>query len=470
MKMLIGGAWVDGKETIEVKNPFDGSTVDTVPRADPEDLELALRSAGEGMTELSRLGAYGRSRVLGSAARLMEARARELAVTMSREVGKTLREAQGEVSRAVETLTLSSEEAKRLYGETVPFDAAPGGQSKVGYVMRVPVGVIAAVSPFNFPLNLVCHKVGPGLAAGNSVVLKPASATPLSALNLAEILLEAGLPANCLNVITGSGGTIGTGLVRDDRVRMVTFTGSLEVGREIARNAGLKKLTMELGSNSCCIVMDDGDLTEAAKRIRVGGYALAGQVCISVQRVLVQEKVFEPFLRMLTEEVESIRSGDPLQEETEMGPMIDEASAARALEWVEEASSSGALLVCGGKRLGTMFEPTVLKDVPRTCSLWTQEAFAPVVVVNRFRMLDEAITAANDSEYGLQAGIFTRDIKSALRAARRIEVGGVMVNDVPTYRADLMPYGGVKGSGIGREGPRYAVQEMTELRVVGFQI
>jgi glyceraldehyde-3-phosphate dehydrogenase (NADP+) len=457
MKMLIGGSWVEKKETIEVKNPYNASTVGTVPRADTKDLEAALTSARKGMDELLELGAYGRSRILRRAAGLMEARGEEMAVTMSREVGKTIKEARGEVLRAVETLTLSSEEARRLYGETVPFDASPGG-------------IIAAISPFNFPLNLVCHKVGPGLAAGNPVVLKPASAAPLSALNLAQIMLEAGLPANCLNVITGSGGTIGTGLVSDERVRMVTFTGSLEVGREIARNAGLKKLTMELGSNSCCIVMDDADLERAAKRVRVGGFALAGQVCISVQRVLVQNEVFEPFLSMLTQEVSSVKTGDPLDEATEMGPMIDEESAARGLEWVEEARSSGASLACGGKRSGTMFEPTILTDVPRDCSLWTKEAFAPVVVMNRFSTLDEAITAANDSDYGLQAGIFTRDMKSALEAARRIEVGGLMVNDVPTYRADLMPYGGVKGSGIGREGPRYAVQEMTELRVVGFHL
>ncbi|TET47639.1 aldehyde dehydrogenase family protein [candidate division TA06 bacterium] len=470
MKMLIGGEWIEKKEKIEVLNPYDQSVVDTVPRADAKDLDRAINSAQIGLKEISTISSYDRSQILSRAADLIRKRADELATTMSKEVGKTLKEAKGEVSRAVQTITLSSEEAKRIYGETIPFDAAPGGQHKMGFAMRVPVGVIAAINPFNFPLNLVCHKVGPALAAGNSVILKPASATPLSALLLAEVLLEAGLPPNCLNVITGSGGTIGIELVRNENVRMVTFTGSLEVGKDIAANAGLKKLTMELGSNSCCIVMNDANLERAAERIRIGGYALAGQVCISVQRVLVQEDVFEGFLDMLKKEVQSIKTGNPLDDSTDMGPMIDEASAARVQEWVGEAKARGAKIVMGGNRVKTIFEPTILRDVSRDCKVWFKEAFAPLIVVNPFKTLDEAIEAANDSEYGLQAGIFTKDLKSAFEAAKRIEVGGIMINEIPTYRADLMPYGGVKGSGLGREGPRYAVQEMTEIRVVGIDL
>ncbi|MFQ5906756.1 MAG: aldehyde dehydrogenase family protein [bacterium] len=470
MRMLIAGQWIDKKEKIEVLNPYDGSVVDTVPSGCSRDLDEAIASAQSGLKEMSSLSAFDRYRILRRAAEIVEERADQIATTMAREVGKTIREARGEVSRAVETITLSSEEAKRIYGETIPFDAAPGGQTKMGFAIRVPVGVVAAISPFNFPLNLVCHKVGPALAAANSVVLKPASATPLSALLLAESLLEAGLPPNCLNVITGSGGTVGMSLVRDGRVRKVSFTGSLEVGREIAAEAGLKKLTMELGSNSCCIVMNDANLEKAAERIRVGGYALAGQVCVSVQRVLVQEDVFESFLAMLKRHVQSIRTGNPLDDSTDMGPMIDEQSAARAEEWVSEAQSKGAGLVAGGERTGTMLQPTILKNVPRGCRVWFKEAFAPVVAVNPFKTLEQAIEVANDSEYGLQAGIFTKDIGSALEAARRIEVGGVMINEIPTYRADLMPYGGVKGSGLGREGPRYAVKEMTELRVVGIDL
>jgi len=470
MKMLIGGEWIDKKEKIEVQNPYDGTVVDTVPRADAEDLYRAIGSAEVGLKEISAISSYDRSQILSRAADLIRKRADEMAIAMSKEVGKTLKEAKGEVSRAYQTITLSSEEAKRIYGETLPFDAAPGGQHKMGFAMRVPVGVIGAISPFNFPLNLVCHKVGPAIAAGNSVVLKPASATPLSALLLAEVLLEAGLPANSLNVITGSGGTIGMGLVKSEKVRMITFTGSLEVGKEITANAGLKKLTMELGSNSCCIVMNDANLERAAKRIRIGGYALAGQVCISVQRVLVHKDIFEESLAMLKKEVQSIKTGNPLDDSTDMGPMIDEASAARAEEWVGEAQARGAKIVMGGGRVKTMFEPTMLRDAPRDCKVWFREAFAPLIVVNPFKTLDEAIEAANDSEYGLQAGMFTKDLKSAFEAAKRIEVGGVMINEIPTYRADLMPYGGVKGSGLGREGPRYAVQEMTELRAVGFDL
>ena len=470
MKMLIGGEWVEKKQKIEVLNPYDGTVVDTVPRADAKDLDRAIGSAEIGLKEISAVSSYDRSQILSRAAEIIRKRADELATAMSKEVGKTLKEAKGEVSRAVQTITLSAEEAKRIYGETIPFDAAPGGQHKMGFTMRVPVGVIAAISPFNFPLNLVCHKVGPAIAAGNSVVLKPASATPLSALLLAEALLEAGLPANSLNVITGSGGTIGMGLVKNEKVRMITFTGSLEVGKEISANAGLKKLTMELGSNSCCIVMNDANLERAAKRIRIGGYALAGQVCISVQRVLVQKDVFEEFLTMLKKEIQSIKTGNPLDDSIDMGPMIDEASAVRAEEWVGEAQARGAEIVMGGNRVKTMFEPTMLRDAPRDCKVWFREAFAPLVIVNSFKTLDEAIKAANDSEYGLQAGIFTRDLKSAFEAAKRIEVGGIMINEIPTYRADLMPYGGVKGSGLGREGPRYAVQEMTEIRVVGIDL
>ncbi len=470
MRMLVCGEWVDRDDKIPVVNPYDGCVVDTVPRAGADDLEKALSGAEEGFRRMSRLSSLDRYAILNRAAEVMESRAEEIAIVMSKEVGKTIREARGEVSRAVQTMTLSSEEAKRIYGETVPFDAAPGGQSKMGFVVRVPLGIVGAISPFNFPLNLVCHKVGPALASGNAVVLKPASATPLSALLLAEVLLEAGLPPTCLTVITGSGGTIGMGLVRDKRVRMITFTGSLEVGKEIARNAGLKKLTMELGSNSCAVVMKDADLERAVDRIKVGGYALAGQVCISVQRVLVQEEVFRPFLEMLTTAVESIRTGDPLDSSTDMGPMIDEESASKTEEWVKRAVQSGAKLVTGGGRSGTMFEPTILRDVPRETDLWFKEVFAPVVVVNPFKTLEDAIEAANDSEYGLQAGIFTKDLDSAIEAARRIDVGGFMVNEVPTYRADLMPYGGVKGSGLGREGPKYAVQEMTELKTIAFHI
>jgi glyceraldehyde-3-phosphate dehydrogenase (NADP+) len=470
MKMLIGGEWIDKDKRIEVTNPYDGSLVDHVPHGDREDVNAALKGARNGLDELDELGSYGRYKVLLRTAELMEERLEEFAVTMSKEVGKTIKEARGEVRRAIQTLTLSAEEAKRIYGETIPFDAAPGGQSKMGFAMRVPVGIVAAISPFNFPLNLVAHKVAPALAAANAVVVKPATATPLSALFLARALNEAGLPPHALSVVTGPGRAIGDALVTDERVRMITFTGSLEVGKGICSKAGLKRLTMELGSNSACVLMPDAPIERAVNRIALGGYALAGQVCISVQRVFVHRSIFDQFHERFIPKVKSLIWGDPMDEGTDMGPMIDEPNAIRIKDWIDEAISAGATLATGGGRQGTLVEPTVLLNVPRECRVHHQEAFGPVVCINPFETLDEAIELVNDSAYGLQAGIFTYDYKSALQAARQMEVGGVMVNEVPTYRADLMPYGGMKGSGLGREGPRYAIQEMTELKAVGFEL
>jgi glyceraldehyde-3-phosphate dehydrogenase (NADP+) len=352
----------------------------------------------------------------------------------------------------------------------IPFDASPGGETKMGFYIRVPVGVVLAITPFNVPLNLACHKVAPAIAAGNAVILKPATATPLADLMLGQVLLDAGMPPEAISVITGRGGDIGSLLISDPRVRVVTFTGSPEVGECITKTAGLKKCAMELGSNSCAIVMDDADLADAALRIRRGGYAVAGQVCISVQRVIVHQVVYDAFLGKLVPLVAGIRTGDQLDPSTDMGPMVSEDEAKRVENWIEEAVQSGAKCLLPVKRDGAILSPTVLVDVTPEMKVWAKEAFGPLVVVVKCRDFDHAIELANTSDYGLQAGIFTKNLDYALRAVREIEVGGVMVNDVPAYRADAMPYGGVKLSGFGREGPKFAIEEMTEIRVVAFQM
>ena len=470
MKMLIAGRWLDKEERIEVRNPFDGSVIDTVPAADSSDVEQALESAVRGFEEMRRLSARERSEILGRAAELLEQRAEEFALTIAKEVGKTLREAQTEVNRATQTIRIASEEAKRISGETVPFDATAGAEAKIGFYMRVPVGVVLAITPFNVPLNLACHKVAPAIAAGNSVILKPATATPLADLMLGQVFLDAGLPPEAMNIVTGRGASLGEPLISDPRVRMVTFTGSPEVGESITKMAGLKKTAMELGSNSCAIVMDDADIANAAARIRQGGYAVAGQVCISVQRVIVHDSVYDEFLEEFVPLVAKIRTGDQLDASTDMGPMISEDAAERVEAWIDEAVSAGASTLLPVRREGAVVKPTVLTDVSCDMKVWTEEVFGPLVAVVKCRDFDHAIELANTSKYGLQAGIFTKNLNYALRAAREIEVGGVMVNEVPTFRIDAMPYGGVRLSGFGREGPKFAIEEMTELRLVAFQM
>jgi glyceraldehyde-3-phosphate dehydrogenase (NADP+) len=469
MEMLLGGKWVGKDETIPVTNPFNEEVIDQVPRSDPQDVDHAMASAVRGAEQMAELSAQERYQILRRAAEGITAQAEELAQTMAREVGKTIREARGEVSRTIQTFTFAAEEAKRIYGEGIPMDAAPGGENKLGFTIRVPVGVVVAITPFNFPVNLAAHKVAPALAAGNSVVLKPATDTPLADLMLGRILLESGLPAEALNVITGYGHEIGDALVADERGRMISFTGSLEVGRRLMAHAGLKKATLELGSNSGVIVMADADLERAADRITAGAFALAGQVCISVQRVYVHREVFDDVVREVASRTEKVQVGDPLEESTQVGPMISVSAAKRAESWIQEALDRGGERVCGGQREGSLLWPTVLQNVPEDCRVCREEAFAPLVVINAVDDLDHAITMVNDSQYGLQGGIFTKDLAAALEAAKRIQVGGVMINEVPTFRVDHMPYGGVKGSGLGREGLKYAVEEMTEIRLVCFQ-
>ncbi|HSW28582.1 MAG TPA: aldehyde dehydrogenase family protein [Longimicrobiales bacterium] len=466
MRMYIGGEWIDAGERMDVTSPFDGSVVDVVPRAGAAEVERALASASRGAPVMAALPAHERYRILDQAARLMEARLEELARTITLEEGKAIAEARVEVQRSFQTLTLSAEEAKRLYGETLPLDAAPGGAGKIGFTLRVPCGVVVAISPFNFPLNLVCHKVGPALAAGNAVVIKPASDTPLSALKLVEILLEAGLPPEGVQCITGPGGELGRALCADPRVRKITFTGSRDVGEAICRIAGLKRVTMELGSNCPLIVMSDADLEKAAAATAATGYVNAGQVCISTQRVLVQDHVYGDFLDALTPLVGAIPTGDPLDEGVKMGPMIRTADAERVAAWIGQAVAGGARVAVGGERSGNLHQPTVVADVAPGMRVSCDELFGPAVAVTRFDDLSGAIALANDTRYGLAAGIFTENLRWAMDFARRVHSGNLHVNWGPGWRADLMPYGGLKESGMGKEGPRYAIHEMTELKTV----
>jgi acyl-CoA reductase-like NAD-dependent aldehyde dehydrogenase len=469
MRNLIGGKWVEKADVLAVTNPFSGEVIDSVPRCGHEDVELALASAVRGADHMARLTAQQRYQILHRAVREIETHAEELARTLTLEVGKTIRESRGEIARTVQTFTFAAEEAKRIHGEGIPLDAAPRGEDKLGFSIRVPVGVVVAITPFNFPVNLAAHKIAPALAAGNSVVHKPATETPLADLKLAHLLTECGLPDGALNVITGRGEEIGDALVSDERARMVSFTGSLEVGRRLMAHAGIKKAALELGSNSAVIVTDGADLPGAAPRIAAAAFALAGQVCISVQRVYVHRAVFKTLAEQVAAATEKMTAGDPLDEATDVGPMISSDAADRAQEWIQEALDAGGKRICGGRREGALLWPSVLIEVPHDCRLCSQEAFAPVVVINPVDHLDEAIAMVNDSPYGLQAGIFTRNVDDALEAARRIQAGGVMINEVPTFRVDHMPYGGMKMSGIGREGIKYAIEEMTDIKLICFR-
>jgi acyl-CoA reductase-like NAD-dependent aldehyde dehydrogenase len=470
MKMILGGERVEGREAIDVLDPYDGSLVDRVPAATAEQVRQAVGAAVVGYRENRDLPAHRRVAAMSRAAHLLEERRDEFAKILAREGSKTIREARGEAGRAVHTLTLSAEEGRRILGKTIPFDTYPGSENRWGYYFRFPIGVIAAITPFNDPLNLVAHKVGPALVSGNAVVVKPATVTPLSALMLGEVLLEAGFPPRALSVITGHGSQIGEPLVSDERVRMISFTGGLEAGRRIAAMAGIKKIGMELGSNSPVIVLDDADLERAVELSVSGSFWAAGQNCIGVQRIFVERPVYAEFEERFAARTASVRTGPKMDEATDMGPMITEEEAIRVERWVQEAVDAGARILAGGTREGSVMQPTALADVPAGASVDCQEVFGPVVSLYAVDNLEEAIERSNGVDFGLQAGIFTRDLDRAHQAIRGLEVGGVMVNDSSDYRFDGMPFGGVKSSGLGREGIKFALQEMTEPRVACFHL
>lgn len=465
-KLFIAGEWIDTGEYMDVLSPFDNAKVDSICVAGADEVEKAISSAFKAKKVMGALTAKQRADILTKAANILEARAEEVAKTITAEAGKGIVFSRGEVGRSVENLIFCADEARNLSGELIPFDASATGAGRFGYYKRYPIGVVGAITPFNFPLNLVVHKVGPAIAAGCPIVLKPASTTPLTAALLVEILLDAGLPKEGINLVVGSGRTVGNAMVVSDKINMLTFTGSPEVGLQIKSIAGIKKVTLELGSNSPAIIHEDADIKYAVPKCVIGGFANSGQVCISIQRVYIHESRYEEFRDMFVDAVKASGFGNPDDEKVLVGPMIEEVEAKRVEGWINEAVAQGAKVLVGGKRHGTLLEPTVLEDVDESMTVVSDEVFAPVVCIMKYKTLDEVIERANDSKYGLQAGIFTNDIKTAFKAIDELETGGVMVNDMPTFRVDQMPYGGVKLSGTGREGPKFAVEEMTEMKTV----
>lgn len=463
--LLIGGEWVDGEQRLFVHDKYGGDLAGEVVQAAPDDVR---RAVGEACAAAARkpLDPRRRSAILEGAAERLDAAREQVIADYVAETGFTLTDAKTELSRTMETFRLCAAEALRLSGEVVPVGASPGGEGRICFTMRVPVGVVGAIAPFNAPLNTVAHKVGPALAAGNAVVLKPAASTPLSSIHLCTALLEAGLPGPYLSLVVGPGSTTGRCLVEDRRVRYFTFTGSTEVGLFVKQHSGIAKTHLELGGNCATIVCDDADLTRAADLIVRGGYRKAGQVCTSVQRVLVVDAVADQLEGMVADRVKSLQVGDPRRQGTQVGPMISVGERDRAMRMVDQALHSGARRVAGGGLTGAVLEPTLLADVPDEADVMKEEIFAPVVAMRTVRDLKAAVAIANDTRYGLQAGIFTRDIDRALWAAEHLDVGGVMINDTSSYHADLMPYGGRRESGFGLEGPRYAVEDMTDPRTV----
>ncbi len=453
-----------------VFDPGNGMTVATVPAASSEDALEALAVARMGKDIAANMPTHQRMRILHQTADLIRDRRESFAVLIATESSKTIREARKEVDRCVDTFRLSAEEARRQGGEVIKFDQAPGSENRVGYWQSGPVGVVLAITPFNDPLNLVAHKVGPAIATGNAIIIKPSELTPLSALKLAETLYEAGLPGPILSVLTGLAADIGDLLVQDPGVRMVSFTGGLKTGTHIAHQAGLKKISMELGSNSPVIVLADANLEAAAKASVSGAFWAAGQNCLGVQRIFCEDSIYEEMKERIVQLTGAIRVGDKMDESTDMGPLITEREATRIANWVNEAKSQGAHVLTGGVRKGSYYQPTVLDQVSSGLIVLEEEVFGPVVSLMAVKDLDSAIQQANSVNYGLQAGVFTRDIGKAFDAIKKLQVGGVMINDSSDYRIDAMPFGGVKGSGIGREGVHFAAEAMTEQKVVCFNV
>ncbi|MFD3450043.1 aldehyde dehydrogenase family protein [Microbacteriaceae bacterium 4G12] len=467
-QLYINGQWKEGKEYAPLYAPYSGEQLAEVAQGTESDVYEAIEAAKRASKQMAALSAYERAAILEKVVQQLQERKEEFAQIIVQEAAKPIKAARGEVDRTIQTYKVAAEEAKRMSGETIPLDAAPGADGRIAYTVRKPIGVIGAITPFNFPMNLVAHKVGPAIAAGNSIVLKPASQTPLSSYALADVFTQAGLPKGALNIITGKGSVVGEALVQDDRVAAITFTGSPEVGIAMKQKAGLKRVTLELGSNAAVIIDEDVCITdELIDRITWGAFVYNGQVCISVQRIFVHESIMESFLEKFAAATKQLTIGDPADEATDVTALISKADVSRVGKWVQEAVEAGASLVTGGKQhSASTYEPTILANVPNDVSIQCKEVFGPVVTVNSFTTFAKAIDKVNGSKYGLQAGVFTNDVTKVWQAIDELEVGGVIINDVPTFRVDHMPYGGVKESGTGREGIKYAMEEMTELKLV----
>ena len=467
-KLLVGGEWIETGEWVEIRSPYSGDVIGRVAKAGTDVVRRAVAAAEEAMRE--PLPAHARAEILVRVAGYLGKRHEEAAQTICAEAGKPLKAARVEASRAMSTYTFAAVEARKLAGEMIPMDASQAGEGKLAFTLRRPIGVVGAISPFNFPLNLVAHKIAPALAAGCAVVLKPASQTPLSALLLAELETEAGLPPGWLNVVVGPSSEIGDVLVEDERVKLITFTGSSEIGWRLRERAPRKRVGLELGNATPVIVEADADIEEAAAKLAANAFSFAGQSCISVQRLYVHRAVYDGFLERFLPRVAALRVGDPASEDTDVGPVIDEGNRDRILDWIEEARAAGADVLAGGELEDGLITPTVIANAPPETRVACDEVFGPVCTISAYDELDEAIAQANATRFGLQAGIFTQDSRRALAAAAALEFGGVTINEAPTFRADQMPYGGVKDSGNTREGPAFAVREMTEERVVVVQL
>jgi len=466
--LYIDGQWQEATEHASLTSPYSGDVIAYIPKANAKEVNESIEAACRAKTVMAKMPAHERAAILERLVALFEKRLDEAAEIIALEAAKPIATAIEEVKRTIQTYKFAAEEAKRIHGETIPLDAAPGGEKRVAYTVREPIGVIGAITPFNFPMNLVAHKVGPAIAVGNTIVLKPASQTPLSSFFLAELLQEAGLPNGALNVITGSGRVVGDKIVNDDRIAAITFTGSPAVGIGIRNKAGLKRVTLELGSNAAVIIDKGVDIDSIINRCVKGAFSFQGQVCISLQRIYIHESLYETFVQKFVEATQQLKIGDPLDPRTDVSALISKEDVERTLDWIHEAKQHGAEVATGGIAKENILLPTVLLNAESSLKVSCQEVFAPIVIINKVQAVEEAIEQVNDSRYGLQAGIYTDNVHTALTAAENLHVGGVMINDIPTFRVDNMPYGGVKESGVGREGIKYAVEEMTELKLVVF--
>jgi len=468
-KLLIDGKWIETNEVCPVVNPYDASVVGEVFQAGESEIELAIAAATKAFEETRKLPSYRRAEVLDKAAIRIRERKEELARTMTLESGKPIQYTRGEVDRAIMTFSIAAEESKRITGDVVSLDLAAGSEKRWGVVKRYPLGPITSITPFNFPLNLVAHKIAPALAAGNTVIHKSPPQTPITSVLLGEILLDSGILEGAVNALSCDN-EVAEKLVVDPRMKMLSFTGSPKVGWYLKGKVPKKKVLLELGGNAAVIVEPDANLGAIMKRLAVGAYANAGQICISVQRIFVHARIYDEFKEMFVSETKTIKVGDPLESDTVVGPMINSSEADRAFRWISEAKDAGAVILTGGEKDGNFIVPTVLENVPDNANLYFEEAFAPVAILAPYSNFDEAIRKVNDTRFGLQAGIFTNDTRKVFKAFDEIQVGGVIINDYPTYRIDNMPYGGVKDSGVGREGVRYAIEEMTEPKLLALNV